>query len=79
MGYDVVVSSMKCLKFSLEGWLFDDLFIYLPHENNIVASFSNKERKSLSTNWRYDVTMNKLGISVHLSFNNSNLDGYGKI
>ena len=70
---------MKFLKFSLEDWLFDDLFIYLPHENNFVASFSNKERRTLSTNWRYDVTMNKLGISVHLSFNNSNLDDYGKI
>jgi len=48
---------MKCLKFSLEGWLFDDLFIYLPHENNIVASFSNKERRRLSTNWQDDETM----------------------
>ena len=48
----VVFSSKKCLKFSLEGWSFDDLFIYLSHENNIVASFSNKERRSLSANWR---------------------------
>jgi hypothetical protein len=34
-------------------------------EKNIVGSFSNEERRSLSTNWRYDEVMSKLGIIMH--------------
>ena len=56
------------------------IFLYISRmEKNIVGSFSNKERRSLSTNWRYDKQMNKYWILVHLQFDSSNLDGYGKI
>ena len=42
------------------------IFLYISRmEKNIVGSFSNEERRSLSTNWRYDVTMNKLGLIMY--------------